>query len=65
MLTQCQSKTINIPNLAAIGRQVLLTIIAANIAINILNFFLKKLDFQIVFHGREGGIACAHGCGRR
>ena len=30
MLTQCQSKTINIPNLAPIGRQVLLTIIAVN-----------------------------------
>ena len=30
MLTQCQSKTINIPNLASIGRQVLLTIMAVH-----------------------------------
>ena len=65
MLTQCQSKTINIPNLAPIGRQVLLTIIAVNMAFNILNYFLKKLHFQSVFHGRERRIAHAHGCGRR
>ena len=30
MLTQCQSKTINTPNLASIGRQVLLTIMAVH-----------------------------------
>ena len=30
MLNQCQSKTINIPNLASIGRQLLLTIMAVH-----------------------------------
>ena len=46
MLTQCQSKTINIPNLACIGRQVLLTIIAANIDLNINYLFKKNSTFK-------------------
>ena len=52
MLTQCQSKTINTPNLASIGRQVLLTIMAVHYRRRDIVIFKT---FERVFRAGENG----------
>ena len=51
MLTQCQSKTINIPNLAPIGRQMLLTIMAVHYRRRDIDFLAFERVFLLVKMG--------------